>query len=118
MAEDRFGLVQQLLAVLMQRAILPGQLVGSTLHQFPAACLISVALRAAPPSKLIVLPPDTAGLFGRLFKGLQLDADGPAHFRGRQMSRLQELSAARQLVAAIEHWRKRRVAAGIDSGAT
>jgi len=36
-AEDRFGLIQQLLAVLMQRAILSGQLVGRILHQFPAA---------------------------------------------------------------------------------
>jgi len=37
MAEDRFGLVQQLLAVVMQRAILPGQLVSRISHQFPAA---------------------------------------------------------------------------------
>jgi len=36
-AKDRFGLGQQLPAVLTQRAILPGQLVGRILHQFPAA---------------------------------------------------------------------------------
>src|ERR1039457_5810025 len=43
-AEDRFGLVQQLLAVLTQRAILPGQLVGRILHQFPAALAKILAL--------------------------------------------------------------------------
>src|ERR1022692_3486758 len=43
-AEDRFGLVQQLLAVLTQRAILPGQLVGRILHQFPAALVKILAL--------------------------------------------------------------------------
>ena len=36
-AEDRFGLFQQLLAVLMQRAILPGQLARRIPHKFPAA---------------------------------------------------------------------------------
>src|ERR1017187_10509811 len=36
-AEDRFGLVQQLLAVLMQRAILPGQLSRRIPRKFPAA---------------------------------------------------------------------------------
>ena len=35
---------QQLLAVLMQRAILPGQLVGRILHQFPAALVKILAL--------------------------------------------------------------------------
>jgi hypothetical protein len=43
-AEDRFGLVQQLLTVLMQRTILPGQLVGRTLHQFSAALVKIFAL--------------------------------------------------------------------------
>jgi hypothetical protein len=43
-AEDRFGLVQQLLAVLTQRAILPRQLVGRILHQFPAALVKILAL--------------------------------------------------------------------------
>jgi hypothetical protein len=42
--EDRFGLVQQLLAVLVQRAILPRELVGSILHQFPAALVKILAL--------------------------------------------------------------------------
>jgi hypothetical protein len=36
-AKDRFGFLQQLFAVLMQRAILPGQRVGRILHKFPAA---------------------------------------------------------------------------------
>ena len=42
--QDRFGLVQQLLAVLMQRAIFPGQLVSRILHQFPAALVKILAL--------------------------------------------------------------------------
>ena len=42
-AEDRFGLVQQLLAVLMQRAILPGQLVRRIPHKFPAALVKNLA---------------------------------------------------------------------------
>src|ERR1019366_5169653 len=36
-AEDRFGLAQQLPAVLMQGAILPGQLLGRILHHLPTA---------------------------------------------------------------------------------
>src|SRR5713101_3145828 len=36
-AEDRFGLAQQLPAVLMQGAILLGQFVGCILHHLPAA---------------------------------------------------------------------------------
>ena len=36
-AENRFGLVHQLPAVLMQGTILPGELVGRVLHHLPAA---------------------------------------------------------------------------------
>src|ERR1700674_4653850 len=36
-AENRFGLVHQLPAVLMQGTILPGELVGRILHHLPAA---------------------------------------------------------------------------------
>src|ERR1700730_15701239 len=43
-AEDRFGLVQQLLAVLTQGAILSGQLVGCILHNLPAALVKILAL--------------------------------------------------------------------------
>jgi hypothetical protein len=43
-AKDRFGFLQHLLAVLMQRAILPGQRVGRILHKFPAALVEILAL--------------------------------------------------------------------------
>jgi hypothetical protein len=43
-AEDRFGLAQQLPAVLMQGAILPGQLLGRILHHLPTAFVKILAL--------------------------------------------------------------------------
>jgi hypothetical protein len=43
-AEDRFGLVQQLPGVFMQRAILPGQFVARIFHQFRTALVKILAL--------------------------------------------------------------------------
>ena len=42
--QDRFSLVQQSPAVLLQRAILPGKLVCRVPHQFPAALVKFLAL--------------------------------------------------------------------------